>query len=920
MPCLPTAKRVPPPAWPLVALVLLVLVGLPASARARVARLVKDIEHASYGCFPSDLVPARSALFFGTKAGCRGDAALWRTDGTTAGTVRVQGFPPAGVASVVPMLAIGDVVYFGLVPPSEVDEPIRELWRSDGSEQGTTPLHAFATGSIAGPPYPGSGRASFAALGDQFVFGAGDGSEAGLWVTDGTPEGTLAVTPEGAGSLWPENFVQRGADLFVLMQGASGYALWRTDGTAAGTELVIDLQFTYDDPTEPPQDSWSIPHPGIALGPDGALYFARSFPSGAHELWRSGGTAATTGPAFTLPFASSWLLVGDKHLVLEARRGVARVSRWNPSDRSLSLVHDFAPPPLGLNSFTIDAVRDGVLYLSPSVHLVGDQLWRTDGTPGGTFELYGEALQGILAPAAGGLLFRADPLFAPDPYVITDGTQAGTVQIIPPDPELVEYDAVTPLGDATLFGRYRQRAIQLMRTDGTAPGTSALGRLPAMPRSLVALGGVAAFISESTLWRSDGTVGGTFPLAELGVDTLSSVPHALTDVDGALFFAVDRAQGQANELWRSDGTRAGTTLVADFPDGDDMLGYLTASGGRLFFTRGASEVWTSDGSAAGTQRLLDAGAVAEIHDVAGRAFVAVHGAKPTKGSLWRSDGSADGTVQLADVAASGLTAFDGALYFVGRAARAVAGLWRSDGSVAGTAPLATFSAVSERRTPLLGTLFPAEHALYFSVGRRDRTELWRSDGDASGTTRVATLAAGPKRHGFYGLAGVEYGAVVDDQLVFSFTSGFDPGTPNLWRSDGSEAGTKPIAAISPFVELGPFVRVGERVLFTNPSPRVPINLAAELWASDGTEQGTVRLLAGGFGTIFGPIGDVAYLCVFRDDKARVWQTDGTPAGTQPAFSGSLPCPGELVASGDRLFLDGSTRQTGVELWSILAGP
>src|SRR5215472_9379010 len=69
-----------------------------------------------------------------------------------------------------------------------------------------------------------------------------------LWVTDGTTAGTsmlLDINP-GYASSNPSDIVSlgNGKALFSASNGTTGYELWITDGTAAGTYMVKDINPT----------------------------------------------------------------------------------------------------------------------------------------------------------------------------------------------------------------------------------------------------------------------------------------------------------------------------------------------------------------------------------------------------------------------------------------------------------------------------------------------------------------------------------------------------------------------------------------------------------------------------------------------------------------------------------------------------
>ena len=159
-----------------------------------------------------------------------GDAAdrwwLWSSDGTTAGTRRLPFEISRGLYNSpygLPIVALGDAVYFALSDPPRG----RELWRSDGTVEGTAPVVDLTLGLASAP------TSNLVAWRDRIWFAAVDGVHGDeLWSTDGTAAGTrleLDLDP-GPVSSWPDRFTVAGDHLFfVADDGTSGWQLWATD-------------------------------------------------------------------------------------------------------------------------------------------------------------------------------------------------------------------------------------------------------------------------------------------------------------------------------------------------------------------------------------------------------------------------------------------------------------------------------------------------------------------------------------------------------------------------------------------------------------------------------------------------------------------------------------------------------------------
>jgi ELWxxDGT repeat protein len=204
---------------------------------------------------------------------------LWSSDGTTAGTQRVWQNTLGG--NFFNLRAVGRRLLFDL------GSSPGPLLVSDGTAAGTTTI------GIVGQNH------EKVAVGNRLFFagepnGAGTGLE--LCVTDGATITLVKDVRPGSASSNPYALCAFGNGvLFVADDGVHGYELWRSDGTTAGTQLVVDL---LPGPASgcPRYDGGGNAYQGFVCAPAGAAraLFAGTNGASGMELWRTDGTAAGT--------------------------------------------------------------------------------------------------------------------------------------------------------------------------------------------------------------------------------------------------------------------------------------------------------------------------------------------------------------------------------------------------------------------------------------------------------------------------------------------------------------------------------------------------------------------------------------------------------------------------------------------------
>lgn len=239
---------------------------------------------------PAELTPFQGRLLFAANFEI-GARALWVSDGTTLGTHALKTFPagqlPGADARVTQLASTGSLLFF-----TAGDAPAgNELWVSDATVEGTRRVADLTPGPAS------SSLTGLTPLGAVLVFfrhlpvAPPEVARSELWRSDGTPEGTRRVVPlvPGGAVEWRTARVGDGL-LFFVSDVDGGVQAWRTDGTLTGTRVVASF---------PAEDGGYVP---MEMGAAGERAFFSMFNAeGSTSIWVTDGTSDGTRDLFTLP-------------------------------------------------------------------------------------------------------------------------------------------------------------------------------------------------------------------------------------------------------------------------------------------------------------------------------------------------------------------------------------------------------------------------------------------------------------------------------------------------------------------------------------------------------------------------------------------------------------------------------------------
>lgn len=433
---------------------------------------------------------------------------------------------------------------------------------------------------------------------------------------------------------------------------------------------------------------------------------------------------------------------------------------------------------------------------------------------------------------------------------VTDGTAPGTFQLASVAVENNEFARFETLNNDLYFqGNDGVNGRKLWRTDGTLVGTELVvlddGSVTNVdPNNFAVLG-------DLLLLGANTSFNGSFNIPEyISLNSTNDVitplfnsrptggygvhNNELGKMDGFIYFNdTTFTPLVSTNLYRTDGINAATSIATGFFD--TRMTEFTEFNNELYFVVGQKELWKTDGTNLGTVLL-----------------------KTFSGHVGYSSSSS-----LSGVYNGGMIVFNNQLFFVADDGQG-SELWVSNG-VSGNSPDTLLIKDLDNNTST--SSYPYEfrvvngNLLFFSAeGDASTDGLWITDGTSVGTTRLRALSVGNTDSSYftqgYDTAVPTVVNISSQDLLFFVANDGITGN-ELWVTDGTVGGTNLVSDINSSSHSFPAIfKAGNNKLIFSAQDD---DGRAKLWQTDGTAIGTSLILdicpgCFGQGAFFRPAG------------------------------------------------------------------
>lgn len=649
------------------------------------------------------------------------------------------------------------------------------MYVTDGTADGTQLLKDINPGPDWSQPD------NLSDAGDRLFFTANDGLHGReLWTSNGTEEGTVRLTDINSGDgdalAFNANILGvNGMGFFLARDSNKIDQLWSTDGTIEGTSKLFEWPQTnefnssFELITYKAQSSGNI------------FIFLNNRWQNQYELWISDGSSESTQMLTTFSSYPQDIELTEDQLFFHEG------DRLHSSDGTIA--GTLRLPDIEVDKYF--ATMGGLYFFTPWDGQFNKEVWVSDGTIGGTQLLKEivEGYDNPDAKSFGVIgtrlyFFAKDPVIGNTIYV-SDGTSEGTEVFYDMDDHTrgSNLDQLH-VGAGRLF--FTNEDI-LWTSRGNEPQSISLDTFYSAYDLLHFFKGKGYYLDYDGIFRSDGTLEGSGQLIHFTAGESTAFSSGLHNYKDQMWFLI-RNPENGREWWKSDGTISGTGLAFEtIPGEQSVISSSTESASNeefLFFTGvdgdHGRELWISDGTLTGTRLLKDINPgpnhsnPKNFYRQGDRIYFV---AGPPGPGLWVTDGTTEGTILLAEFdyfpefSSSQYKGEGDKMIFIGDGE-----LWVTDGTVEGTQVL------DDEQQYSFNELIHIGDKIFFNHATEDHgLELWISDGTADGTYMVKDIEPG----------GDSFPAdFIEINGFLAFTAQTQANGREIWISDGTEDGTK----------------------------------------------------------------------------------------------------------------------------------
>lgn len=632
--------------------------------------MVKDILRVKGNSNPNYLTKVGSLLYFSANNGQNG-IELWKTNGTEAGTVMVKDIQegPGGSGNPKYLTNVNGTLYFTAMHAGMG----WELWKTTGSAASTVVVKDIA------PGHYGADIDNMINVNGTLFFTANDrvhGDE--LWKSNGTEAGTVMVkdlNPGAGGSNSASVFGypmgdfanMNGVLFFRASQGYDQNFYVRSDGTEAGTYKVADANaFGFNEPD--PEFTYLN---GFVFFLN--IDFSNDSYLGENKLYRMNldGSGVTPLATFEVPedyydtFNQLMVRYGSS-LILTVMKGRGWAVVKSTQSGTITVLNQAKTPTVNSSPSNFVQLGNQMFFITEE----GGYLYRTDGTPDGTFEVAQVDYFAKLVKSGNNIFYNFDNhLYKVD--------ASGNVQEVYNSGNYIH--KVTQLCDVNGVLYFHNGNGELWKTSGTLESTVRV-RVLNFIEQISNVGGKAFVLNRTStggieLWRTNAT--GLLRVKTISTSFANQAYYYPTASVGSVYYFIANDGSHGNELWRSDGTEFGTFMMSDLNMTDSTqhdgleadIRSFTVFNNKLYFSAtGADNKWRYY-YVSGRSSIAEVGLIPPVVDamsIDGQLYLfAQKSVTDTKVHLWSTIGTTGSLEYMTEIGYGRVyhTIVNGNLYF-----------------------------------------------------------------------------------------------------------------------------------------------------------------------------------------------------------------------------------------------------------------